>query len=86
MDYYKSLSDLKRHFIKFMLKVPSFGKTFICIDDKNTRDICKSSKIKIYLPMDIAINQILKLKIAHFKKINLFLTLKCVFQTKIKLF
>ena len=31
MDYYKSLDDLKRHFIKFMLKVPSFGKTFVCI-------------------------------------------------------
>ncbi len=46
MDYYKSLDDLKKHFIKFMLKVPSFGKTFICIDDKNNRDIYKKSKIK----------------------------------------
>ena len=46
MDYYKSLGDLKTHFIKFMLNVPSFGKTFICIDDKNNRDICKTSKIK----------------------------------------
>ena len=46
MDYYKSLDDLKKHFIKFMLKVPSFGKTFICIDDKNNRDIYKESKIK----------------------------------------
>ena len=46
MDYYKSLDDLKKHFIKFMLKVPSFGKTVICIDDKNNRDIYKKSKIK----------------------------------------
>ena len=46
MDYYKSLGDLKTHFIKFMLNFPSFGKTFICIDDKNNRDICKTSKIK----------------------------------------
>ena len=46
MDYYQSIKDLKRHFIKFMLKVPSFGKTFICIDDKNNKDICKTSKIK----------------------------------------
>ena len=46
MDYYNSLDDLKRHFIKFMKKVPSFGKTFICIDDKNNRDICRLIKIK----------------------------------------
>ena len=46
MDYYKSLDDLKKHFIKFMLQVPSFGRTFICIDDKNNRDVCRISKIK----------------------------------------
>ena len=46
MDYYKSLDDLRRHFIKFMHKVPSFGRTFICIDDKNNKNICKTSKIK----------------------------------------
>ena len=34
MDYYNSLDDLKKHFVKFVRKVPSFGKTFICIDDK----------------------------------------------------
>ncbi len=46
MDYYKSLDDLKKHFIKFMSNVPSFGKTFVCIDDKNNKDIYKKSKIK----------------------------------------
>ena len=46
MDYYKSLEDLKNHFIKFMMNVPSFGKTFICIDDKNNKDVFKKSKIK----------------------------------------
>ena len=46
MDYYKSLDDLKRHFIKFMKNVPSFGKTFICIDDKNNREFYRSIKIK----------------------------------------
>ena len=29
-----------------MMRVPSFGKTFICFDDKNNREICKTSKIK----------------------------------------
>ena len=46
MDYYKSLVDLKKHFINFMLKVPSFGKTFLCIDDKYNCEILKTIKIK----------------------------------------
>ncbi len=62
MDYYKSLDDLKRHFIKFMQKVPSFGKTFICIDDKNNRDICKISKIKNILTYGYSKNSNFKIK------------------------
>ena len=62
MDYYKSLDDLKKHFIKFMLKVPSFGKTFICIDNKHNRDICKLSKIKNILTYGINKNSNFKIK------------------------
>ena len=48
-----------------MSNVPSFGKTFVCIDDKNNKDIYKKSKIKIFLHM-VSINiQISKLKIVH---------------------
>ena len=36
-----------------MKKVPSFGKTFVCIDDKNNREICKKLKLKIYLLMGL---------------------------------
>ena len=46
MDYYKSFNNLKKCFFKFMLNVPSFGKTFLCIDDKNNYNIYKSKKIK----------------------------------------
>jgi UDP-N-acetylmuramate--alanine ligase len=46
MDYYNSMNDLKNLFIKFINKVPSFGKSFICIDDKNNNDILKKIKIK----------------------------------------
>jgi UDP-N-acetylmuramate--alanine ligase len=48
MDYYKSMSDLKNLFIKFINKVPSFGKSFICIDDKNNIELLKKIKIKNY--------------------------------------
>jgi UDP-N-acetylmuramate--alanine ligase len=46
MDYYNSMNDLKKLFIKFINKVPSFGKSFICIDDKNNQDLIKKVKIK----------------------------------------
>ncbi len=68
MDYYKSLNELKRHFIKFMLKVPSFGKTFICIDDKNIRNICKISKVKNILTYGFSNDSNFKIKNYSFQK------------------
>ncbi len=44
MDFYKSMDDLKNYFLRFIEKVPSFGKTFICIDDKINNDIVKELK------------------------------------------
>jgi UDP-N-acetylmuramate--alanine ligase len=46
MDYYKSLSNLKTLFIKFIEKTPSFGKSFICFDDKNNKEIIKQIKVR----------------------------------------
>ena len=41
MDFYKSIDDLKSYFRQFIEKVPSFGKSFICIDDKINKDLVK---------------------------------------------
>jgi UDP-N-acetylmuramate--alanine ligase len=41
MDFYKSIDDLKDYFLRFIQKVPSFGKSFICIDDQINNDIIK---------------------------------------------
>ena len=46
MDFYRSMNDLKDLFIKFINKVPSFGKSFICIDDKNNQELIKRIKVK----------------------------------------
>ncbi len=46
MDYYKSIESLKKIFQNFIEKVPSFGKSFICIDDKNNNEIINKIKIK----------------------------------------
>ncbi len=41
MDFYKSMDNLKNYFIRFIEKVPSFGKSFICIDDKINNHIVR---------------------------------------------
>ena len=46
MDFYNSIQDLKKYFIRFIEKVPSFGKSFICIDDKINSDVVKVLKTK----------------------------------------
>ncbi len=46
MDFYKSINDLKKYFIEFINKVPSFGKSFICIDDKINNELTKKIKNK----------------------------------------
>jgi len=48
MDFYKSINDIKNLFVKFINKVPSFGKSFICIDDKNNINLLKKLKVKNY--------------------------------------
>ncbi len=44
MDFYRSIDDLKRYVNQFIEKVPSFGKSFICIDDKMNKDLVKKLK------------------------------------------
>ena len=44
MDFYKSMDELKDYFIEFIQKVPSFGKSFICIDDKINNEVIKRLK------------------------------------------
>ncbi len=46
MDFYKSIDDLKKYFIEFINKTPSFGKAFICIDDKTNNELLKKIKNK----------------------------------------
>ena len=41
MDFYSSMEELNEYFTKFVNKVPSFGKSFICLDDKNNKNLIK---------------------------------------------
>ncbi len=42
MDYYGTMDKLNKYFTNFVNKVPSFGKSFICLDDKNNRNLIKN--------------------------------------------
>jgi len=48
MDFYKSMDDLKNYFIQFIEKVPSFGKSFVCSDDKINNVLIKRLKNQNY--------------------------------------
>ena len=46
MDFYQSMDRLKKYFVNFINRVPSFGKVFICLDDRINYELIK--KIKNY--------------------------------------
>ncbi len=73
MDYYKSLEKLKNHFLEFINKVPSFGKSFICIDDKINKELIKKIKIKNFYTYGVNKNSNFKiLNIRQFKEQSIF--------------
>jgi len=49
IDYYKNFENLKASFCKFIEKTPSYGKSFVCIDNKNLKSLIYRSKNKNYL-------------------------------------
>ena len=70
MDYYKSMETLKKLFIKFAEKVPPFGKSFICIDDRNNCQIIKKINIKNFYTYGISNKSNFKIK--NFKQFKNF--------------
>tara|TARA_Y100000590_G_scaffold426594_1_gene535864 strand:- start:6846 stop:8243 length:1398 start_codon:yes stop_codon:yes gene_type:complete len=49
LDFYGSFEKLKKSFCTFIDKTPSFGKSLICIDDKNSKTILSKCKSKNFL-------------------------------------
>ncbi len=46
LDFYKNINNLKKCFAKFIEKIPSVGKGFVCNDDQNLKNIIKKTKNK----------------------------------------
>ena len=53
LDYYKSMKNLKNKFVEFIDKTPSFGKAFLCLDDKNIKNILPKLKNNNYYTFGI---------------------------------
>ena len=49
LDYYGNFENLKKNFSKFIDKTPSFGKSFVCIDNKNLKSLVKRCKNNNFL-------------------------------------
>ena len=49
LDYYGNFEKLKKGFIKFIEKTPSFGKSFVCIDNKNLKSLLSRCENNNYL-------------------------------------
>jgi UDP-N-acetylmuramate--alanine ligase len=62
MDYYNSMNDLKNLFIEFINKVPSFGKSFICIDNRNNENLLKKIKIKNFYTYGVNLKSQFRIK------------------------
>ena len=56
LDYYKSMKNLKKNFSKFLEKTPSLGKAFVCIDDKNNKEILQKIKNKNFYTYGLSKN------------------------------
>jgi len=48
LDYYKNFNKLIEAFKLFIEKTPPIGKSFLCLDDSNLKQIIKKSKTKNY--------------------------------------
>lgn len=48
LDYYKTLDNIKRTFVEFVNKIPFYGCSILCGEDKNTRSIIPQITRKYY--------------------------------------
>ena len=49
LDFYKSFERLKKSFSTFIEKTPTFGKSFVCIDNNNLKKLISNCKTKNFL-------------------------------------
>ena len=70
LDFYKSIKNLKKHFLKFIEKTPSFGKSYLCVDNDLIRDVLRNIKNKNFLTYGL--NNAANFKIKNIKQLRYF--------------
>ncbi len=68
MDFYKSMDKLLERFKEFIEKVPSFGKSIICIDDINNKKLIKKIKIKNFFTYGVKSGSNFQIKNIKYKQ------------------
>jgi len=68
MDYYKSMKKIFEQFEQFMEKVPSYGKSIVCIDDINNKKLIKKIKIKNFYTFGLSSKSNFQIKNIIYKK------------------
>jgi UDP-N-acetylmuramate--alanine ligase len=63
IDFYKNFENLKKSFLIFLNKTPAIGKTFLCLDDKEIKNIIPKIKNKNFFTYGFA-------KKANFRILN----------------
>ena len=73
LDYYKNIENVFKSFVNFVEKTPSFGKSFICLDDINNQKLIKKLKINNFQTYGFnkKSNYLIKIK-NRTKKISIF--------------
>ncbi len=56
LDFYENFERLKKSFISFIEKTPSFGKSLICLDNKNLKSLLYKFKTKNFLTYGFDLN------------------------------
>jgi len=73
MDYYGTMDKLNKYFENFVNKVPSFGKSLICLDDKNNKNLIKKIKNKNFYTYGLSAKSNFTIKcIKQFKEFSEF--------------
>ena len=68
LDFYKNIKNLKNKFCEFLNKTPSLGKSFVCIDDKNIKEVLTKLRNRNYYTYGINENSNFQIKNINFNK------------------
>ena len=68
LDFYKSIKNLKKNFLEFIEKTPSFGKSYVCIDNNFNREVLRNIKNKNFLTYGL--NKFANFKIKNIKQLR----------------